>query len=664
METLLQEIAAIGEQIIQFSWLPLLIWTIFTGIVWAAMHTVASIHPMYQYHGRLALLFALPLGFISLGAIQLAENLFFTSSTTSGLSLISVTAPFEMTVTAANANTLSTTKILYAVSFLFLLVGIVLFVLRNVHQWIQLRRLQATCRFSPVQETTGLDSDTIHLINQTEKNIQIAFLDEEVIPVTFGARNPVVVIPESIKRDSEKLNLVLQHELTHIIQNDFLSNVVILFTQILFWFHPLVHVLKGELIDYREIRCDSLVLSNDSVSKKKYASLLLELLPMPNINKELSVNMAQESSNLKKRIHMITQQKTNRPIPKRSSIAIFAFIILSTAVAMSCTDIQTDTVFDEEGVNLMTDVDQNGDRGYHQIKFFPADEDFFEKEKEKIDRINRVSPEHIHSIEVYKGQQAIDKFGIQASHGAIIINTELNPDSYNAVLNALGMEKQDISVTPSAPFFKVVEQMPELKGGLEGIMTKIKYPEEARQKSIEGRVYVQFIVNEQGDVEDAKVIRGIGGGADEEALRVVRQAKFEPGMQRGRPVRVQYSLPIFFRLDGTGNNNNIPSPQPPTNSENETTVIGYQQSEPIIEEPEINYNMMEVKVDRSGNSIEGTVMNSKSGEPLPGANIIIQGTNTGTVSDENGRFHISNAEKENSQIMVSYIGFRTVQVNL
>ncbi|MDX1642615.1 MAG: TonB family protein, partial [Balneolaceae bacterium] len=187
---------------------------------------------------------------------------------------------------------------------------------------------------------------------------------------------------------------------------------------------------------------------------------------------------------------------------------------------------------------------------------------------------------------------------------------------------------------------------------------------EARQKSIEGRVYVQFIVNEQGDVEDAKVIRGIGGGADEEALRVVRQAKFEPGMQRGRPVRVQYSLPIFFRLDGTGNNNNIPSPQPPTNSENETTVIGYQQSEPIIEEPEINYNMMEVKVDRSGNSIEGTVMNSKSGEPLPGANIIIQGTNTGTVSDENGRFHISNAEKENSQIMVSYIGFRTVQVNL
>jgi len=97
-------------------------------------------------------------------------------------------------------------------------------------------------------------------------------------------------------------------------------------------------------------------------------------------------------------------------------------------------------------------------------------------------------------------------------------------------------------------FFVVVEQMPELIGGLGELQSKIKYPEMARRAGIEGRVYIQFIVNEQGNVEDPRVIRGIGGGADEEALRVVRDAKFKPGMQRGRPVRVQYSLPIFFRL--------------------------------------------------------------------------------------------------------------------
>lgn len=97
-------------------------------------------------------------------------------------------------------------------------------------------------------------------------------------------------------------------------------------------------------------------------------------------------------------------------------------------------------------------------------------------------------------------------------------------------------------------FFVVVEEMPELIGGLAELQRKIRYPEMARRAGIEGRVYIQFIVNERGEVEDPRVIRGIGGGADEEALRVVSQAQFRPGMQRGRPVRVQYSLPIFFRL--------------------------------------------------------------------------------------------------------------------
>ncbi|MEX0770029.1 MAG: energy transducer TonB [Balneolaceae bacterium] len=101
---------------------------------------------------------------------------------------------------------------------------------------------------------------------------------------------------------------------------------------------------------------------------------------------------------------------------------------------------------------------------------------------------------------------------------------------------------------PEEDFFIVVEEMPELIGGLAELQGRIRYPEMARRAGIEGRVYVQFIVNESGDVEAPRVIRGIGGGCDEEALRAVKQAKFKPGMQRGRPVRVQYSLPIVFRL--------------------------------------------------------------------------------------------------------------------
>lgn len=97
-------------------------------------------------------------------------------------------------------------------------------------------------------------------------------------------------------------------------------------------------------------------------------------------------------------------------------------------------------------------------------------------------------------------------------------------------------------------FFVVVEKMPELKGGMAKLQESIKYPDSARRAGIQGRVTVQFIVNEEGKVENAKVVRGIGGGCDEEALKAVQKAEFYPGYQRGEPVRVQYSLSLTFRL--------------------------------------------------------------------------------------------------------------------
>lgn len=96
--------------------------------------------------------------------------------------------------------------------------------------------------------------------------------------------------------------------------------------------------------------------------------------------------------------------------------------------------------------------------------------------------------------------------------------------------------------------FIVVEKQPELVGGLAKLQRSIRYPEIARKAGIEGRVFVQFVVDERGRVLNPKVIRGIGGGCDQAAVEAVKQAKFKPGMQRGRPVKVQYSLPIVFKL--------------------------------------------------------------------------------------------------------------------
>ena len=96
--------------------------------------------------------------------------------------------------------------------------------------------------------------------------------------------------------------------------------------------------------------------------------------------------------------------------------------------------------------------------------------------------------------------------------------------------------------------FVIVEQSPELIGGLVGLQKKIRYPEIAKKAGVEGRVYLQFVVDEQGNVHDPIVTRGIGAGCDEEAIRAIMEAKFKPGKQRGKAVKVKMSLPTTFKL--------------------------------------------------------------------------------------------------------------------
>lgn len=124
------------------------------------------------------------------------------------------------------------------------------------------------------------------------------------------------------------------------------------------------------------------------------------------------------------------------------------------------------------------------------------------------------------------------------------INADLNLDEKLETPPPPSEEKQG----EEEDFFVVVEQMPQLKGGLASIQKCVNYPDMARRAGIEGRVIVQFIVNEKGSVEEPKVVRGIGGGADKEAIRCVKNADFVPGQQRGEPVRVQFSVPVVYNL--------------------------------------------------------------------------------------------------------------------
>lgn len=101
--------------------------------------------------------------------------------------------------------------------------------------------------------------------------------------------------------------------------------------------------------------------------------------------------------------------------------------------------------------------------------------------------------------------------------------------------------------------FVVVEEMPEFPGGQAELMSyiakSIKYPVVAQENGIQGRVTCTFVVNKDGSIVDAQVVRGIDPALDKEALRVINSMpKWKPGKQRGKPVRVKFTLPVTFRL--------------------------------------------------------------------------------------------------------------------
>ncbi len=116
-------------------------------------------------------------------------------------------------------------------------------------------------------------------------------------------------------------------------------------------------------------------------------------------------------------------------------------------------------------------------------------------------------------------------------------------------------EPAAVEEEPEEPeIFLVVEDMPEFPGGekamYEFLGKSINYPQVAKENGIEGKVYVQFVVDKRGKVTDYVVRRGIGGGCDEEAIKAVsKMPNWKPGKQRGKPVSVQFTIPVFFTLN-------------------------------------------------------------------------------------------------------------------
>lgn len=124
-----------------------------------------------------------------------------------------------------------------------------------------------------------------------------------------------------------------------------------------------------------------------------------------------------------------------------------------------------------------------------------------------------------------------------------------------AIEEAVAEVKEEvIEVEEKKPIFRIVEEMPSFPGGDEPrvkfLRDNIMYPQMAKENNIQGTVYITFVVDSKGHVTDVKILRGIGGGCDEEAIRVVKlMPPWNPGKQNGKSVRVQFNMPIRFTLN-------------------------------------------------------------------------------------------------------------------
>jgi protein TonB len=134
----------------------------------------------------------------------------------------------------------------------------------------------------------------------------------------------------------------------------------------------------------------------------------------------------------------------------------------------------------------------------------------------------------------------------------IDVNFDVDVQEKTVVKEVVITEAVEI-VEKADAIFDVVETQPNPPGGMSGwnkyLSDNLKYPTQARRMGVEGTVIVVFVINTDGTIQDVEVLRGIGGGCDEEAVKIVKNApKWEPGKQRGRAVRTRMRLPIRFKL--------------------------------------------------------------------------------------------------------------------
>ena len=464
----------------------------------------------------------------------------------------------ESIIASAEVVNDDTQEGLSAIQLLFIIyiIGIAVFFLREVVSVVRLFRL--------IRRGTPLTAEQAGV---SQQGVQVVVMKNEIAPFSWFRH---VVLSEKDFRENPRE--ILTHELAHIRLGHSwdvaVCNLLIIFQ----WWNPAAWLLKRELQNVHEFEADEAVI-NRGVDAKQYQLLLIRksvgerLFSMAN-------NLNHQS--LKKRITMMTTKKSS-PWQKAkvlvalpmAALAVVAFANPNVervaekvetesqaVVEKAKADVAgVETVAEQQSAEKQVVADEQGKnvsvRGVVVQKEDgnPIVGVAVTVRGTKIGAVTDVDGKfHIDNVPIGSW---IDVFMIDCEIGSLQV-TEQNASNLHFVIAYDGPSS---SKSPGSDAFDVVEEMPVYPGGMPAMMDffykNMKYPKEAFDAKQEGRVIAQFVVEKDGSITDAHIVKSVSPALDAEALRIVNaMPNWTPGRQNGKPVRVKYTVPISFKLTG------------------------------------------------------------------------------------------------------------------
>jgi len=412
---------------------------------------------------------------------------------------------------------------------------------------------------------------------------------------------------------------VLVHEEAHARQFHSLDIVLSNIVGIVFWFNPVMILYRNSLVQIHEFEADARSVKGRDVNA--YCSLLAKVALQSN-----GYPLANHFTNslTLKRIHMM---KTVRNKIKQWKVATAAMAVVFIFFVVACQD-QIINELSNSTISQVSEIPANVKKDIVKLeeKYPGAKFTYVEGSADEVRKVFMKQPDQKHMI--------MESYEFPERQMMGVLTTDISK-----------YDLKDVSGV-----FTIVEESASPMGGYpvfyEYIAKNIKYPQEARSKSVEGKVFIEFVVNVDGTLSDFVALKGIGSGCDEEAIRVLQSStiSWTPGKQQQIAVKQRMVIPITFKLGRE-------SPA--------AIIIGETQDNYPGSQYEFKVTLNKTVVDGHA-QISGQVKN-QDGVPLRGANIIVKSTTTGTVSNSDGTFKLDTRQNTGS-LVFSFIGFKTAEV--